>query len=144
MILHLGVTDVAYSNANKGGASSATTTGQVAEILEAEYDVMHVFYNKYEKEIAEQISQRLKVLLEARQQGGDSSVAMREIFLPKTETAFKKYLDMREWRGVTGRVIMAAVMGTAHSKADKKRATSRPEFIDTGLYQQSMKAWLTK
>ena len=144
MILHLGVTDVAYSNASEDGASSATTTGQVAEILEAEYDVMHVFYAKYEKEIAEQISQRLKVLLEARLQGGGSSVAMREIFLPKTETAFKKYLDMREWRGVTGRVIMAAVMGVSHRKKDKKRVTSRPEFIDTGLYQQSMKEWLTK
>ncbi len=140
MKLHLGVNNVAYSDKESKGA---TTTGEVAEILEGRYHVMEVFYELYKEDVAKQIEKQLKITIEAVMQG-NKNLDLNNLPMGKLESQFKNYLDMREWAGVSGQVIEAAKSGVSHRKKEKKKATARPEFIDTGLYQESFRAWVTK
>lgn len=140
MILHLGVEDIAYSDKDSKGA---VTTGEVADILEGKYHVMEVFYQLYEKEIADNISATFAEAIESILQG-NTNLNIEKLPFDKIEHSFRDYLDAREWTGVSAQVIMAAKEGVTHRKKGKKRGSERPEFIDTGLYQQSMRVWVTK
>ena len=138
--LHLGVTDLAYSDPEAQGAS---TTGEVAEILEKKYHVMQVFYELHGQRIANElgsaVAERMESLLQGNPVGGLDDLAVDAI-----DNMFRKYLDADEWQKITGQRIDAAKRGVSHRKKGKKRPGARPAFIDTGLYQQSFRAWLSK
>jgi hypothetical protein len=147
--LHLGVVDVPYSYRakNRRGrpakGASTVTTGDVADILEAKYDVMATFFEKHEEEITEAIEKSLAHSLESTLSGAPSG---RDPFLAsygKIETAFRKFLDNKEMDGVPGVPTEASLKGVSHRfKHPYAKRASRPSFIDTGLYEANFKAWI--
>ena len=135
--LHLGVLDVAYSN-----DSGAVTTGQVAEFLEADYHVMRVFFETNQERIGEWLAQSMSSEIENLAMGkppGQLSVNTEKI-----NERFRDFLAQREWKDVSMQMIAAAEAGDTRRKqsVSKKGRQARAEFIDTGLYQQSFRAWV--
>lgn len=159
--LRLGVENVAYSDPDVKGA---TTTAKVAEILEAEYHVMGVFAELYGREIADVISKTIADNLDALMHGEAVSQVPLEGAMQKIQQDFRSYLDADEWQKTTGQAIAAAQNGVSHRFKNAMNTRSmrvgggkngkgstivprsgeqrgpRPAFIDTGLYQSSMRA----
>jgi len=162
--LHLGVMDVPYGNApsptspskpGRGrrkrnsrakGSPISITTGQVAEILEAEYRVMEVFYASHEDEIARLLEHSIGGALQSLMMGAPAQAT--DIFASaasRIEDQFKQFLSTKEIEqlGIPGVPTAAALHGVSHRFANPgKRRAPRPSFIDTGLYQASFKAWV--
>lgn len=137
MKLVLGVNDVAYS-----GKDGASTTGEVAEILEDRYHVMEVFYEEHKQDIADALAASLAKSLESlftsgREVGRPTYQAEQNI-----EAQFRAYLDANEWSTVAPAAhhIAAAKAGKSKRKKDLQYDGPRPAFIDTGLYQSSFRA----
>lgn len=136
--LHLGVNDVAYSDPD---AKGATTTGQVAEILEAKYHVMRVFTELEGDKIADLVAGQMAGAIESLSQGAPVENIWRGIRLDKIEADFRHYLDADTWQKVSGQTIAAAAAGVSHRfKKPRQKRGPRPAFIDTGLYQASFRA----
>ncbi len=138
MKLHLGVNEMAYSDPEE---HQATTTGQVAEILEDKYQIMEVFFDNHREEIEDLVVDRFMGELESVIHGKPKAPLSGMTF-PKIDREFRSFLDRDEWQQLTGKRIMSAVLGISHRKKLKKVQGSRPAFIDTGLYQKSFTAWL--
>ena len=136
--LHLGVINIPY------GDGSGETTSSVAKELEQEYGVIELFFDVYEKEIAEIISASIAAEFDKILLGHDFSLG--EINTSAIDDLFKQYLAKDEWQKLTGRVIMAAKMGVSKRFKDvynkQKKRGPRPAFIDTGQYQASFKSWV--
>jgi hypothetical protein len=140
--LVLGVADMAYSDAGSG----ITTTGDVAEILEARYHVMEVFYETRQDLIADWLADAVSDQISDLLRGAP---APRNIFgdaEQKIERAFRGFLDADEMQAILplGQQITAAAIGMSkrfkagHTKGYK----ARPAFIDTGTYQAAFRAWI--
>jgi hypothetical protein len=170
--LHLGVLDVAYSDASGG----AETTGDVAEHLEANYHVMETFYELHQEQIAGMLADSMAQSIEALVNSGvridtggrDSSAAhilkgaQRVVAAAqsgtltygadqKIEAEFRGFLDSGEMNRIysafTGSPISAAaVAGVNHRKLHPyaQANKARPAFVDTGLYRASFRAWTTE
>jgi hypothetical protein len=140
--LHLGVNNVAYSDADSTGA---TTTFEVAEILEQKYHVMRVFYELNEQKIADDMAEDMAKSLDAILAGEPVGQDPLNDAMGKIEAGFRGYLDADEWQQVSGQVIAAAAAGVSHRfKKPKQARGPRPAFIDTGLYQANFRAWVSK
>lgn len=135
--LHLGVQDMAYSDPE---AKGAVTTGEVAEFLEKKYHVMEVFYELYQKKIAEHLADAMSERIESILQGNPDP-GLRSFDVGGIERMFRNYLSADEWKIVSGQRIAAAEKGVSLRKKAKKRGP-RPAFIDTGLYQRTFKSWM--
>ena len=128
------------------GFSSAVTTGDVAEILEAKYHVMESFYELHQEEIGDLIVRSLAAKIETIQQGGYAG--FDEPFAGATtviEDRFKQFLSQKEIEtlGIPGVPTKAALAGVSHRfKHPYAARGARPSFIDSGLYQASFKAWV--
>lgn len=151
--LNLGVVDVAYSDGDK-----ASTTGEVAGYLEAEYHIMRTFLELYEDQIGDFLADAMAGEIESLAQGKppiafgstDVTTKLGDRVLTgvsvngRIEEAFRDFLDSREWKQTSGQGVDAADAGVNHRKkkpySNKNKA--RPEFVDTGLYQASFRAWL--
>ena len=157
--LHFGVADVPYGSAYQAATSkrpgphpgpaqqiamNRTTTGDVAEILEARYGIMQRFFELHEAEIVraveEVIEDKLEALLSGRpiEQGLFQTGDFTEI-----EQAFRKMLDDRELDGrVPGVPTQASLQGVSHRmKHPYAKRGPRPSVIDTGLYQATFRVW---
>lgn len=159
--LQLGVENVAYSDPD---ASGATTTEQVAQILESKYHVMRVFAELHGQTIADAIASDMADNIESMLAGRKiSSISLPEA-MQKIEHGFRNYLDADEWQKTSGQAIAAAQNGVSHrfknamnakfmrvgggenGKGSKmvlrpgEQRGPRPAFIDTGLYQANFKA----
>ncbi len=146
-ILHLGVADIPYANAPREKDSKASTgtqtTGDVAEWLEDEYHVMEHFYEIYKEQIAQSLERSVTVAFEGLLSGhAVDPFAGAE---SKIGSMFRKMLDAGELEGLgyPGVPTQAALRGVNHRlKHPYARRGPRPSFIDTGLYQLSMRAWV--
>ncbi|HQT24977.1 MAG TPA: hypothetical protein PLK99_00060 [Burkholderiales bacterium] len=130
---------MAYSDPEVKGS---VTTGEVAEFLESKYHVMEVFYELYQQKIAEKLAAAMAEKIESIAQG-NPNVRLKTFDVGDIELAFRQYLSADEWQKISGQRIAAAELGISHRKKDKKRAGPRPAFIDTGLYQQTFKSWVS-
>ncbi len=156
MKLILGVMDIPYSRSQQTqvgmrvrppAAPGNTTTGDVAEILEARYRIMEKFYEIHGEEIAVDMTEVLQGKLENLMMGapGDPFESVfQEGDLSKVEERFRTMLDNRELDGrVSGVPTQAAQSGVSHRMLHPYAARgARPSFIDTGTYQASMRAWV--
>jgi len=149
--LKLGVVDVAYT----GEDGQQTTTGDVATFLESDYHVIEVFYQLYEEKIKDFLVDAMAGEIESMAQGkpvsvfgGNLETKLEDRSISgvsvngKIEEAFRDYLDMREWQQISGQTVAAALLGISSRKKKQATGKSRPEFIDTGLYQASFRAWI--
>jgi hypothetical protein len=154
MILHLGVVDVAYT-----GEDGATTTGDVAGYLEDDYHIMEVFAEVYGDFISDELANQMKGVIESILQGGYSGSLNNEVitklgnrnisgqgFGGKIEEKFRDFIDAGEMQRILPptQPIKAAEAGVRHrfKSPYSKKNKSRVAFKDTGLYSQSMRAWL--
>lgn len=137
--LHLGVEDVAYSDPD---AKGATTTGQVAEILEEKYHVMRVFAELHGQNMADAIAKDISNSLDAILGGERVSKLPLQTSMRQIESSFRDYLSADEWQKTSGQAIAAAQNGVSHrfKKVKGKERGPRPAFIDTGLFSRSFKA----
>lgn len=160
--LHLGVIDVAYSDPDASGAS---TTGQVAQILEDKYHVMRIFAEEHWDELEELVADAIVGQLETARSGIIPQIP--NIDVQKLDAAFRDFLDSNEIQSILPERIQAADEGISHrfknaqnrtvkasdvvsrgsgaglSIVAKKPRGPRPAFVDTGLYQASFRSWLT-
>ena len=157
MKLALGVLDVAYSDAN---AKKATTTGEVAQILEDRYHVMETFYVANEDFIGDEMVKSVSNTIDSLGVGAPPTINPLTEAEQAIERRFRQFLDQREMAkliaglspelraalGPSGEFSGAASRGVSHRKKHpySKKNKARPEFVDTGLYQQSFRAWFEK
>jgi hypothetical protein len=160
--LSLGVVNVAYVDSEE---KDATTTGEVAEILEDKYHVMGVFVDTHKEEIADLVAKKYLAMLNTMVNNGPKPDS-KAIPMDRVDSAFRDYLGADEWQHSTGQTIAAARAGVSHrfksvkggtlsaasiasgknkaaSIALKKSRGPRPAFIDTGLYSAAFRSWLT-
>lgn len=136
--LNLGVIDLHYADA---GADSHTT-GDVAEILEAEYGVMETFWGKYGQEVGDEMAQAYVGALEALHAGHVMRDPLGQV-TTGIERRFKQFLTNKEMDGLRpGVPTQASLDGKSKrfKKQNKKRGP-RPSFVDSGLYRSSFKTW---
>ena len=147
-VLHLGVTDVPYSQNRAARAkrtNSTVTTGDVAGWLEDEYHPMGIFSNIHGQEIGDELAGALAGTLENLMMGGPISQNPFGEGTSEIEHLFKKMLTDKELErlGYPGIPTQAALDGVSHRfKHPYKKRPRRPSFIDTGLYQSAFKAWV--
>jgi len=157
-VLALGVLDVAYSDANGGGAK---TTGDVAQILEGRYAVIETFYESRKDKIAEwmaeAISDEIDHIVNGRRPNREPLAGAME----QIEAEFRAFLDANEMAHLvagftdyerdyfiskTGGFTGAASRGVNHRLKNpySSENPARVAFVDTGLYQQSFRAWTVR
>ena len=168
-ILHLGVLDVAYSDANGGDPSQ--TTGEVAEKLENRYHIMEIFYESRKHSIAdylaEDMSHSLERIIKGKGIAGSKGASFSNKYHgisesyerssltygadQKIERDFRKFIFSNELQklslALTGAPMsQAAASGVNHrfKRPYAKKNKARPAFVDTGLYVASMRSWVSK
>ena len=152
--LHLGVEVLPYTSklVNDKWKDPNSTTGDVAELLEKKYGVMLAYFNSHKKDIAKAMENSVAGALETLLEGGspsESPFSSAESFI---DADFRRFLSSSEIEslGISGVPTKAALDGISHRfknpkyknvKGKQVKRPRRPSFIDTGLYQTSMKSW---
>lgn len=156
MKLTLGILDIPYGLARsagraragksiRGGGASTQSTGDVAEILEAKYQIMERFYHAHEEEITDAIAQDMSDFFETNISGFARGNAINFTATESTiRTMFNRFIDSQEMDrlGVPGVPTKASLQGVNHrlKHPTAKGNPVRPSFRDTGTYLQSFKA----
>lgn len=157
--IHLGVIDVPYANKARKKVSKAKkgkkakpikrepntqTTGDVAEILEAKYQIMQTFVERKEAEIFGFVEQSLADALENLMAGAPAGNPFAE-GETNIEALFKNFIISGEIEnsGIDGVPTQAALNGVDHRRARPylKANPHRTSFMDTGLYVGNFKCW---
>lgn len=158
-VLSLGVVDIPYVDRETKAASrkrikagrhapasgtNTTTTGDVAEILEAKYHVFEVFFEVAQNDIVKALEQSLGGALETalmRRTIGPNPYAEVESAIKERFDAFLTNREM-EGLGYPGVPTQAAIDGVNHRFKHPYRKSNprRPSFVDTGLYLASFVA----
>lgn len=133
--LHLGVIDIPYEDEN-------TTTGSVAEILEVKYKIMQTFFDRYGEDIARLMSDDLAAGLENMLTGLPLPEDPFAESMSHVHHLFSAFLDNSEMNGMPGVPTARALKGIS-KRFKKKKGNPRPSFIDTGMFQASMRAWVS-
>lgn len=151
--LKLGVLDLPYAEGASYKAAgkrkpkhmSNSTTGDVAEILEGKYHVMEVFAELHGDEIAADIADSYMGAVESLQMGAPMTLDPAGEAMGKIKERFDNFITNKEMDslGIPGVPTLASLEG--HSKRFKHpyaKRSSRPSFIDTGLYEGSFIPWI--
>lgn len=141
LTLHLGVIVQPYRSWNK--KKMAVTTGDVATWLEKRYAIMEVFSRVHQKDIAQAVENSLG--------GAIDSLVMGRAIDPwgaatqKIQSEFKDFIASQEAErvGIPGTPTLAALMGINHRKKHPHTGIRRPSFLDTGMYMNSFRAWMS-
>lgn len=148
LTLHLGVQDIPYKDDPKG-----KTSYDVAEILEAKYHPMEIFFNLYDEKIARDLEEGLAGVLEAIIDGR-SPLALDPFgaAMSITKAAFVAFIINNEMNALGYPGIPTAASGQTekrkgsiqHRKAHpySKDNPARPSFVDTGEYIKDFMAWI--
>lgn len=136
MKLVFGVWNVPYG-------TDRTTTGDVAKDLEKRYGVMGHFVDMQRKMIATEVMEELLGTIGRRS---------RSHPMDAISTRLKQAISNREFDGIPGVPTHAAQMGIStrfkagvnkgSRRKKAKRGAPRPSFIDSGLYQGSIRVVL--
>ena len=139
--LHLGVVELPYSNKTSG----VSTTGDVAEILEGKYHVFEHFFQLHQDEIIGHLKESIEGAFESVAMGARPVADPHAAGTEEIARLFNVFLDQREMDslGYPGIPTKAAQRGVSHRyKKPYARRPARPSFIDTGLYESAMRAWV--
>lgn len=157
-VLRLGVIDIPYANASeetgkqrsarlrKGKTapkmkSESITTGDVAEILEAKYHPIEIYWELHGQAVADKMTEGLVGAMENLLSGaplGGSPFAEAEEHI---DSGYKEFINSGELDrlGYPGLPTKAAIKGVSH-RFKKKRGGQRPSLVDTGLYVAAFKS----
>ncbi len=148
MRIELGVIDNPYESSDK-------TTGDVAQILEAKYHIIGIFVEVHKADI-QRILERSFVTAFEEMAIGLPPRPVHASALQEIQVLMKRWLSTQEVerQGIIGVPTLAALMGVNHRfrsglnrvsmkqfRKGARQGVRRPSFIDTGLYQASLKAW---
>lgn len=146
--MQLGVVDVSYSQ-QSGDGTETTTTGQVAEILEAQYHVMETFFITHKGEIAGYIERSFAGAIQDMSNGQPPSGSPTYAAEQQIAAAFRNFLDSNEMGHLAmGNYGIGPAAGSMASskgvssrrKAPRAKRAPRPMFVDTGLYRRMFRA----
>ena len=132
---HLGVIDIPYEDED-------TTTGSVAEELEARYQIMQTFFDRYGNDIADLMSKDLAASLENMFAGAPPVKDPLAESMSKVHDLFVGFLDNTETNGLPG-VPTPPPPERISNPWNGQKGPPRPSFIDTGTYQAAMRAWVS-
>lgn len=142
LTLHLGVIDQPYRTDSR--QARAITTGQVAEILEAKYEVMQTFARVHWPVIESAVEGSIQGALEALFMGRQIDPWGRG--MQAIQTKFREFISSYEAErvGIPETPTKAALRGVNHRLKHPYRSSNprRPSFRDTGTYMGSMRAWV--
>jgi len=132
--------------ASSVSASGAQTTGDVADILEAKYHVMEIFYEENQQVIANAIGEAITDAMDMIMDRGEipASIFPAE-GIGDIQESFTRFINERIMDGIQpGVPTKAAQKGVNHRLAHPyaKGNPERPSFKDTGEYMQSFRAWI--
>ena len=138
-VLHLGVTEMPYAHGGK-------TTGDVAEILEDKYHIFEHFWQMHQAAIVQDMSAAVVGAFESVVSGAPPPNDPHAAAMTQIEKTFNVFLDQREMDtlGYPGIPTAASLAGVNHRLKHpyRKRNRARPSFVDTGLLESSMRAWV--
>jgi hypothetical protein len=137
LTLHLGVLVQPYRN-------NGLTTADVAEFLESKYGLMEAFYRVHGDIVMGAMAKSLEGSMESLLMG--KRVNPWGYATQVIQREFREFISSREAErvGIPGTPTKAALRGVNHRLKHPyaSRNARRPSFIDTGLYQASMRAWV--
>jgi hypothetical protein len=152
IILKFGVLDIPYGDAKSyrevkrkkpktiGGSA---TTGDVAEILEARYNIMEFFWTLYGDKIGDALLNSMEGAAESILLGAPATLDPYGSATAEIETLFRTMLTEQKMDGQPGVATEAAKEGVSHRfKQPYKKRPPRPSFIDTSLFEASFRAWV--
>ena len=154
MILHLGVIDQPYAQPpparrrRRKIAAGNQTTGDVATWLENRYHVMEVFFQQNQQGVASDLEESLSGALENLLMGAPTSIDAFGSATSKIEDRLKQFIvqgDMEKlgYPGVPTQAALDRRSGKRRSARFKgRRPGTGVSFVDSGLYQASIKAWI--
>lgn len=156
-VLHFGVVEVDYAAPRSAGRrrkgsnnppSQVKSTGDVAEILEAKYQIMETFYETLGADvIASSLEHSLEDAIKDIQAGAPAkNLSVTLAAEQELQTAFQIFIDQQEMNGRPGVPTKDALKGVNHRLLHPNASSNpaRPSFKDTGLYMQSFRAWMTQ
>lgn len=135
--IHFGVIDIPHLDGK--------TTGDIAEILEAKYEVMRKFTEIKEENIVEALAESYSDAIVDVINGVDpSNLNPAAQAASDIEHMLKQAIALQAFDGVIAGVpTQAALQGRSKRfKSGRNPRGSRPSFIDTGMYQSSIKVWV--
>lgn len=144
MKLVLGVLEVSYSDA---GSSGATTTGEVATILEDRYHVMETFFELKKDQIAEILAEGMADSINSLINGRPPDASPTYDPEQQIELLFRTFLDANEMQTLAAKFGMNLTAAAARGDNARKKSgksNARPTFIDTGTYRAAFRAWVEK
>jgi hypothetical protein len=156
-ILHLGVVDYPYTYTTLGDKTKSgrakqrrkkagvrsVSTGDVAGFLERKYGIMQVFFDTKQEQIAKEMEESLAGALEDLLMGAPATRNPMEAASSKIETMMKEFISSGEVErvGIAGTPTEASLL----RKAGRRRrygTRGLTSFIDTGQYENAMRAWI--
>jgi hypothetical protein len=168
MILSLGVVDIPYTHdpspaktfsqkrrqkrndirAAFGEAEQHGTTYEVAQILEARYHIIEIFWELHGQEIADTITEDMRDFLDDRMSGSGRNKPTFIAAESEAKTLFNTFINSKEMDslGYPGVPTRASLRGVNHSFLHpySKNNPPRPSFRDTGLFRDSFVAWMSE
>lgn len=139
--LHLGVIEAKYADSDE-----ADTTADVATWLENKYHILGRFASVKKQEIADEMAKSVQSSLRRVMMGGPAGDPFAR-GSANIEHMMKEYISSKEVEivlaGNTPPVpTQAALDGVRHRNKKASKGPRRPSFIDTGMYQGSLKSWV--
>jgi hypothetical protein len=123
-----------------------TSTGDVAEILERRYGLFSMFSVFRGADIVKALEDHMQDRLDNLMLGQlGNKFGTEVVMLPDVDTAFQEFLDRRELDGRAPGVPTAAAERGVNHRLKHPYAKSnppRPSFVDTGILQNSFRAWI--
>jgi hypothetical protein len=120
------------------------TTSDIANELETKYGIVEAFYELEEDNIIEMLEDAFGEDIEEVMTMEEPKTGIATEETDKIEKRFRTRLNREELHTRGNVPTLAAQRGISHLRQHPyaKGATSRPSFVDTGLYQRSFRAWV--
>ena len=135
MDLVLGVIDMPY--VDEGGV----TTGQVAGFLEKKYGVMEHFAEIHQADIQKALADSVADAITSITAGAPLSLDPFGDACDEIKALFSSFIERKELDGRVDGVPTEASLKGVSKRFKRKRGPVRPSFLDSTLYETSMKVW---
>ena len=146
MKMILGVQDILYGHAHGDGGDPNTTTGDVAQFLEAKYSVMEEFYKLHENDVVEILSDSIGDAVADCLAGMSFDIDnISDEISGEIKKLFQAAILNKEFDGkIDGVATQASLDGVSHRKKKgfHQKKERRASFLDTYSYCSSFKVWI--
>ena len=153
-VLHLGVIDLPYVHApsrrQRKVRAGTVTTGDVAGWLEDRYHILETYAHVHEGDIVRSLENGIGGSLENLMMGAPPSLDVFGQATSEIEQGMKDFISKNEmaalgYPGVPTKAALARAGGKASARMKRGRKSNAVavSFIDSGLFQSSLKATIS-